>query len=100
MSAAEIDTLAVRRARLIERSAWLRKELAHELDPWDRRVHAAQRVGATLALLKQRPLLVGAATAALAASGPLRMLKWIVRGWGAWRLAMSLRRLLRAAARG
>lgn len=93
------ETLAVRRARLVERSAWLRKELVRELEPWDRRVRSVQQVADMFASLKRSPLLVGAATAAIAATGPFRMLKWFFRGWGAWRLVTSLRRVLSESAR-
>jgi len=68
--------LARRRQALAARAAVQRAELAGALQPVVRRLAALDRV---VAALRERPLMVVAAAAALVLLGPRRLLRWALR---------------------
>ncbi len=88
------SVLAERRAALIARVANQRNEMARAAGPLRAACSAADRGMAMAGYLKQRPLLLAGGIAALVLLRPAFLWKWLKRGLLAWRLSLSIKRML------
>jgi hypothetical protein len=84
--------LAERRAALIARSAHQRETLAQAAEAWRKPLSLADRGISALRHLAGHPLLMAGAVALVAVLRPRRqMIRWVQRGWLAWRIAQGVR---------
>lgn len=91
---ARLIELAERRATLIARAATQRNDLAWATSPL-RTISSAIDQGIAIAgYLKQRPLLLAGGIAAVVLLRPRFFLKWLKRGWLAWRFSLAIKRTL------
>jgi hypothetical protein len=79
-----IAAIEARRARLIERAARERAEVAQTLQLWERPLGFVDRCLEAVRLVVSRPPLVAAAVFAWALLRPQRALKWAQRAWALW----------------
>jgi hypothetical protein len=77
--------LEARRARLLERAARERGDLAQALHSWAQPLDFIDRCLAALRYVVSRPPLIAAAGVVFALVRPLRALRWAQRGWALWR---------------
>ncbi|RYX93019.1 MAG: hypothetical protein EOO28_19905 [Comamonadaceae bacterium] len=92
------------RARLQERIAIQRLDLAEQFEPLLRAAesgqHRASQVGAIVDYLKSHPLLIAGAVSALAMLKPAMAGRWLLRGagvWRTWRVVRNLKALIPAS---
>ena len=77
--------IEIKRARLVDRAAREREDIAHALQPFSRPLGFVDRcLGAVRFVIARPPLLAGALLA-LALLRPRRTLRWARRAWGLWR---------------
>lgn len=89
------QALLARRARLVERAAHERDELAVLFEPWERPLRAIDRTVSIFRALKGSPVLrigVGVAMAALAFIRPRSIFGWVVGGQTIWKVISRFRR--------
>jgi len=92
---AKLIQLAERRTTLVARVAAQRVELSQTLAPW--RGSLAMLDGGFVAMRYIRnhaALLVGVA-AFVVPLRPLRVARWLRRGWVVWRMAVAVKRIVR-----
>lgn len=78
--------LALRRARLLERSAALRTALVDDARAFLPALRAVDAGAAGWRWLRAHPQWLVGAAVALAVARPRRGLRWAMRGWSAWRI--------------
>ena len=86
------ESLHVRRARLVERAASERGEVAREFTRWERPLRITDRSLSFVRTLRRMPVLgvaVGAGMAALAFVRPGTIVDWVPGGRIIWQLLMS-----------
>ena len=76
--------IEAKRARLIERAAREREDVALTLQSWSQPLGFVYRCLGALRYVISSPLLVGGAMLVFALVRPLRTLKWAQRAWGLW----------------
>lgn len=86
---ARLADLSAQRDRLIDR-AEERAQFVQGVERWRRPAEWLEQSTAAVTYLKTHPLLIATATAAIGAAWPRRAVKWLSRGWLAWRLYRSL----------
>jgi len=86
--------LAERRALLQERARAEREKLAELVARSDEWARLLQGVGRVAEELRRQPWIAAAAVALFAALWPRRALRWLMKGWAAWRLVRGARRWL------
>lgn len=91
---ARLIELAERRATLIARAATQRNDLAQATSPLRTIFSAIDQGIAIASYLRQRPILLAGAIAALILIRPGFFLKWLKRGWLAWRFSLAIKRTL------
>ena len=79
-----LAAIEAKRARLIERAAREREEVADILQLWSQPLGLVDRCLAAVNFVVARPPLVAAALIALALLRPRRALKWARRAFGLW----------------
>jgi hypothetical protein len=77
-------TIEAKRARLIERAARERADLAQTLQSWSQPLAFIDRCLGALRYVISRPPLVAGATLVFALLRPRRALKWARRAFGLW----------------
>lgn len=87
--------LALKKQRLVFKSAALRQALAEDSRPLETVFSAADKVGDGLRWLRARPQLAVAATIALVVLRPRALLRWSRRGYFAWTALRKVQSLLR-----
>jgi len=83
--------LAERRERLVARAAAQRMALAQSIEPWRIPLAVADQGLAALRFLKRHPAWIVGGGVLIAALRPVRVVKWLRRGWVAWQLMHRLR---------
>jgi hypothetical protein len=86
--------LAARRTALVARAAEQRDALAQAAGPIRTACHVADQGIAVGTYLKLHPLLLTGVVAAMAVWRPVFILKWLKRGFVAWRIALGLKRMV------
>ena len=76
--------IEARRARLLERAALEREELARTLQSWSRPLSIVDRCIEAVRFVAMRPPLVAAAALAFTLLRPRSALRWARRAWGMW----------------
>jgi len=89
---ARLLELAERRSRLIERARAQREQLARSLAGTDTAADLLARAFRVVEGVLQQPLIVAAAVALLVVLRPRRALRWLMKGWSAWRLYRGAQR--------
>ena len=84
--------LAERRARLQEKARAEREVLAAALERGDEVASLLQRARNIVEELRRRPWIVAGAVGLLFALSPRRALRWLMKGWSAWRLYRGAQR--------
>ncbi len=87
----KLAQLAQRRERLIAQAAQQRAALAESAQAWRGPFALADRGLAALRYLKQHPLWVVGGVAVAVALRPRGAMKWLGRGWAAYKVVRSLR---------
>ena len=91
---AKLIELVERRTTLVARVATQRAELAQALAPWRGPLTVVDRgLGAVGYIRNYAPLLVGVA-AFVVPLRPLRVARWLRRGWLVWSMARVVKRIL------
>jgi hypothetical protein len=88
-----LAALRERRARLVERAEHERREVARELDRWERPLRITDRSLSFVRTLRRAPVIgvaLGAGMAALAFVKPGTILDWVPGGRVVWQLLMSM----------
>lgn len=88
--------LTERRATLVAISAQQRADVARAMEPWRKPLAVADRgLDVVHYVRSRRPVLLGSVVVAAATLWrPKSVLGWVRRGWGIWRMALSVRRRL------
>lgn len=81
---ARLAAIQAKRARLIERAARERGDVARTLQSWSQPLGFIDRCLVVLRYVISRPPLVAGAMLVFALVRPLRTLKWAQRAWGLW----------------
>jgi YqjK-like protein len=76
--------IQAKRARLIERAAREREDVAQMLQSWSQPLGFIDRCLGALRYAISRPPVVAGALLVFALVRPLRTLKWAQRAWGVW----------------
>jgi hypothetical protein len=79
-----LAAIETKRARLIERAAREREDVAQTLQSWSQPLGIVDRCLAAVRYVISRPPLVAGAMLVFALVRPLRTLKWAQRAWGLW----------------
>jgi hypothetical protein len=79
-----LAAIEARRARLIERAAREREDVAQTLQSWSQPLGFIDRCVGAARYVISSPLLVAGAMLVFALVRPLRTLKWAQRAWGLW----------------
>jgi hypothetical protein len=88
---AKLIELAERRTTLVARAATQRAELSQTLAPWRGLLAVAgEGLVAVRYIRNHAALLVGI----VVPLRPLRLARWLRRGWLAWRMAVAVKRIL------
>jgi hypothetical protein len=91
---AKLIELVERRTTLVASAATQRAELAQALAPWRGPLTLVDRgLGAVGYVRNYAPLLVGVVAFGLPLR-PLRVARWLWRGWLVWRVARAVKRIL------
>ena len=84
--------LAERRERLVAQAAAQRMALAQSIEPWRQPLARADQGLAALRYIKGHPAwIVGGVVLLLGVLRPVRVGKWLTRGWATWQLVNKLR---------
>jgi hypothetical protein len=86
--------LAERRTTLVARAATQRAELSQALAPWHGPLAVVDEGLVAVRYIRNHAALLVGIVAFVAPLRPLRMRKWVRRGWLVWRLAVVVRRIL------
>lgn len=81
---ARLVAIETKRARLIERAARERGDVAQTLQSWSQPLGFVDRCVGAIRYVISRPPLVAGAMLVFALVRPLRTLKWAQRAWGLW----------------
>ena len=84
--------LAERRTRLQQKAASERESLAALIERSDEAGILFQRARSLIEELRRQPWLVAGGAALLIALRPRRALRWLMKGWSAWRLYRGAQR--------
>jgi hypothetical protein len=91
---AKLIELAERRTTLVARAATQRVELSQALTPWRGPLAVAGEGLVALRYIRNHAALVVGIVAFVAPLRPLRVARWLRRGWVMWRMAVVLKRIL------
>jgi len=86
--------LAERRALLVARAAEQRDALAEAAGPIRTACYVADQGIAVASYLKLHPLLLAGGVAAFVVLRPAFILRWLKRGFIAWRISLGFKRML------
>jgi len=86
----KLTRLVERRNQLVAQAAVQRAALAHDMAPWRARLEMADRGVAMFRYLGRHPALMAGTALLVAALRPLRIGKWLQRGWVVCRLGRRL----------
>ena len=91
---AKLIELAERRTTLVARAATQRAELSQALAPWRGPLAVVDEGCVALRYIRNHAALLVGVVAFVAPLRPLRLAKWLQRGWLVWRMAVAVKRIL------
>ena len=91
---AKLIELAKRRTTLVARAATQRAELSQALAPWHGPLAVVDEGCVALRYIRNHAALLVGVVAFVAPLRPLRLAKWLQRGWLVWRMAVAVKRIL------
>jgi hypothetical protein len=91
---AKLIRLAERRTTLVTRAATQRTELSQALAPWRGPLAMVDEGCVALRYIRNHAALLVGVVAFVAPLRPLRVAKWLRRGWLVWRMAVAVKRIL------
>jgi hypothetical protein len=91
---AKLIGLAERRTTLVARVATQRAELSQALVPWRGPLAVVEEGCVTLRYIRNHAALLVGVVAFVAPLRPLRLARWLRRGWLMWRMAVAVKRIL------
>jgi hypothetical protein len=91
---AKLIGLAERRTTLVARAATQRAELSQALAPWRGPLAVVDEGCVALRYIRNHAALLVGVVAFVAPLRPLRLAKWLQRGWLVWRMAVAVKRIL------
>ena len=91
---AKLIELAERRKILVARAATQRAELSQALAPWREALAVVDRGLVAVRYIRSYAALLVGVVAFVAPLRPLRLARWLRRGWVMWRMAVVLKRIL------
>jgi YqjK-like protein len=91
---AKLIQLAEHRTTLVARVATQRVELSQTLAPWRGSLAMVDEGLAAMRYIRNHAALLVGIVAFVAPLRPLRLAKWLQRGWLVWRMAVAVKRIL------
>ena len=91
---AKLIELAERRTTLVARAATQRVELSQALAPWRGLLAVAGEGLVAVRYIRNHAALLVGIVAFVAPLRPLRLARWLRRGWLVWRMAVVVKRIL------
>jgi hypothetical protein len=91
---AKLLELAERRTTLVARAATQRTELSQALAPWRGPLAVVDEGLVAMRYIRNHAALLVGVVAFVAPLRPLRLTKWLQRGWLVWRMAVAVKRIL------
>ena len=91
---AKLIELAERRTTLVTRAATQRAELSQALAPWCGPLAVMDEGLVAVRYIRNHAALLVGLVAFVAPLRPLRLAKWLQRGWLVWRTAVAVKRIL------
>ena len=91
---AKLIELAKRRTTLVARAATQRAELSQTLAPWRGPLAVVDDGLVAVRYIRNHAALLVVIVAFVAPLRPLRVAKWLRRGWLVWRMAVAVKRIL------
>ena len=88
---AKLIRLAERRKRLVAEAAAQRTALALSVQPWRVPLALADHGISVLRIIKRHPALLAGGVALIGMLRPVRLGKWLQRGWLGWQIFNKLR---------
>ena len=91
---AKLIELVERRTTLVARAATQRAELSQALAPWGRPLAVVDQGWVVVRYIRNHAALLAGVGAFVVPIRPLRMARWLRRGWLVWRMALVVKRIL------
>jgi len=91
---AKLIELAERRTTLVARAATQRVELSQTLAPWRGLLAVAGEGLVAVRYIRNHAALLVGIVAFVTPLRPLRLARWLRRGWLVWRMAVAVKRIL------
>jgi len=92
---AKLIQLAERRTTLVARVATQRVELSQTLPPWRGSLAMVDEGFVAMRYIRNHAALLVGVAAFVVPLRPLRMARWLRRGWVVWRMAVAVKRIVR-----
>ena len=92
---AKLIQLAERRTTLVARVAAQRVELSQTLAPWRGSLAMVDEGFVAMRYIRNHAALLVGVAAFVVPLRPLRMARWLRRGWVVWRMAVAVKRIVR-----
>ena len=92
---AKLIELAERRTTLVARVATQRVELSKTLAPWRGSLAVVDEGLVAVRYIRSHAALLVGVVAFVASLRPLRLARWLRRGWVVWRMAVAVKRIVR-----
>lgn len=87
----KLISLTERRERLVAQAVAQRMLLAESIEPWRIPLARVDQGLAVLRVIKRHPAWIAGGVVLFAALRPLRVVKWLRRGWVAWQMLQGVR---------
>jgi hypothetical protein len=91
---AKLIEFAKRRTTLVARAATQRAELSRNLAPWRGPLAVVDEGLVAVRYIRNHAALLVGVVAFVAPLRPLRLARWLQRGWLMWRIAVAMKRIL------
>ena len=91
---AKLTELVERQTTLVARAATQRAELSEALEPWRRPLAVVDQGWVAVRYLRNHVALLVGIAAFVMPLRPLRVARWLRRGWLMWRMALLVKRIL------
>ena len=91
---AKLIELAEHRTALVARAATQRAELSHALAPWRVPLAVVDEGLVVARYIRNNAALLVGVVAFVAPLRPLRLARWLRRGWVLWRMAVAVKRIV------
>ena len=91
---AKLIELGEHRATLVARAATQRAEVSQALAHWRKALAVADGGWAAVRYLRNHAALLAGVAAFVVPLRPLRVARWLRRGWRAWSMARAMKRML------